>query len=121
MDDLDALAHLALRLGPVQVTALISRLAAQAPAWPQAMAANQAAGGQVKGDWASPHWDMELVIALRTAADRAEGAWAATRERRQRWNACLGQFHERYHQGALRELSLLPDTTETTGLRERKG
>lgn len=92
MDDMEALAHLAAsRMNPLQVTSLVAMIARDAAQWPDHMAENQARGGTVKGDWPSPHWNMDLVLGLRRAASEIEKGWAATEERRRQWNSYLSQ------------------------------
>lgn len=91
MDDIGALAQLALRMNPVQRTALVEMIARDAADWPEEMAENQRRGGTVQGDWKSPHWNMDLVLGLRRAAARIEKGWAATEERRRLWNSYLPQ------------------------------
>lgn len=116
MDDLDALEQLSRRMNPSQLCALITRIALRATAWPQEMAENMRRGGTVKDDWESPYWDMQLVLALRQAASQAEGRWAASEDRRQRWNGCLEeQFHPRYHQGFLHDLGPGPEEIHDAG------
>lgn len=110
VDDIDALEQLARRMGSAQLTALVTRIALRAAAWPEEMAGNQARGGLVKGDWKSPHWDMQLVLALRLCASEIEGRWAASEERRRSWNQSLEeQFHARYHRGFLYDLGPGPE------------
>lgn len=104
MDDIEALAQLARsRMNPVQRTALVEMIARDAAAWPDYMAENQRRGGTVKGDWESPHWNIDLVLGLRRAAARIEEGWAVTEERRRQWNGYLSQ-----HPAGVREGHLAP-------------
>lgn len=88
MDDLDALAQLARRLNPAQLTALIQVLARQAADWEARMALVRP-GDRVRHP--APYHDQQLVLALRQCARETEAAWGGDEARRASWNAALRQ------------------------------